>query len=159
MNANANVPLLYRCNRQTVNLHVLTCLRDVRNFLTRDGQAVPFLHVLANSNRPNCTFARPSLVRVTDHIRRKEDHQGTIFGQYPNRPDQCLGVHVATHPAPLPHTSFAYMVVAKATIDERYGIFNLFIDHDDDAWNGFMEAYVHANSLVSVAGHNFFDDF
>ncbi|KAL3091774.1 hypothetical protein niasHS_004490 [Heterodera schachtii] len=122
MNANANVPLLYRCNR------------------------------------PNCQFARPNLVRVTDHIRRKDDHQGTIFGQHPNRPGQCLGVHVATHPAPLPNTGFAYMAIAKTTIDERHGIFNLFTEHDDDAWNGFMDAYVHANTLVSVAGHNFFDE-
>ncbi|KAL3105128.1 hypothetical protein niasHT_028800 [Heterodera trifolii] len=57
------------------------------------------------------------------------------------------------------YAGFAYMAVAMATIDERYGLFNLFTDHDDDAWNGFMEAYVLANSLVSVAGHNFFDDF
>ncbi|KAL3109128.1 hypothetical protein niasHT_013908 [Heterodera trifolii] len=97
-----------------------------------------------SDTRPNCTFARRSLVRVTDHIRRKEDHQGTIFGQYPNRPGQCLGVHVVRHPAPLPPTSEACMAIAKSTVDERYGLFNLFTEHDDDAWNGFFEAYVHA---------------
>ncbi|KAL3086143.1 hypothetical protein niasHS_008916 [Heterodera schachtii] len=55
-----------------------------------------FTHILraCELNRPNCTFARLGLVRVTDHIRQKLLH-GTSFGE-------------------------DYVAIAKTTIDDRH---------------------------------------
>ncbi|KAL3122966.1 hypothetical protein niasHT_009744 [Heterodera trifolii] len=48
-------------------------------------------------NRPNCMFERQSLTRLTENIRRKEDH-GTHFGSLPNRHWQCNGMRIIIPP-------------------------------------------------------------
>ncbi|KAL3092016.1 hypothetical protein niasHS_005966 [Heterodera schachtii] len=98
--------------------------------------------VTGNSDSAYVTCAICSL--VMGRLCRSDTCLPTAIDQTALLPGECLGVHVVRHPAPLPPTSEACMAIAKSTVDERYGLFNLFTEHDDDAWNGFFEAYVHA---------------